>query len=116
MSLAITRTDLTAEDLRREARSSRKVSRRGDVWRSPLCWKVVNAMFRRKRRDAASDAERLDLPLQRDSLAGLLDRPRPGRSGLLNLDQLAEFDRIVDKGPDIETDGVVRWRRIDLKR
>ena len=34
----------------------------------------------------------------------------------LSPDQLAEFARIVEKGPDRKVDGVVRWRRIDLKR
>jgi hypothetical protein len=29
---------------------------------------------------------------------------------------MAEFAKIVEGGPDREKDGVVRWRRIDLKR
>ena len=29
---------------------------------------------------------------------------------------MAEFARIVEAGPDREKDGVVRWRRVDLKR
>ena len=31
-------------------------------------------------------------------------------------EQLAQFAKIVEAGPDREVDGVVRWRRIDLKR
>ena len=31
-------------------------------------------------------------------------------------EQLAQFAQIVEAGPDREVDGVVRWRRIDLKR
>jgi hypothetical protein len=31
-------------------------------------------------------------------------------------DQLAEFAKIAEVGPNHEVDGVVRWRRIDLKR
>ena len=31
-------------------------------------------------------------------------------------EQLAQFAQIVEAGPDREKDGVVRWRRIDLKR
>jgi transposase len=46
---------------------------------------------------------------------GLRDRPRSGRKALLNEVQLAEFDRIVETQPDPVTDGVVRWRCIDLK-
>jgi putative transposase len=31
-------------------------------------------------------------------------------------DQLAEFAKTAEVGPNHEVDGVVRWRRIDLKR
>jgi transposase len=34
----------------------------------------------------------------------------------LSAEQLAQVARIVEAGPDREKDGVVRWRRIDLKR
>ena len=46
---------------------------------------------------------------------GLLDR-RPVRCRRLDADQLAEFARIVETGPNLESDGVIRWRRIDLQR
>ena len=49
-------------------------------------------------------------------VARLLDRPKPTRARLLNPEQLAEFDRIVEAGPDVAVDGVVRWRRVDLKQ
>ena len=48
-------------------------------------------------------------------MAGLLDRRGPVRPGRLSPEQLAEFDRMVKEGPDVATDGVVRWRRADLK-
>ena len=51
-----------------------------------------------------------------DGIAGLLDRPRPRRVSLLNAEQRATFDAIVEAGPDVAVDGVVRWRRVDLKR
>ena len=51
-----------------------------------------------------------------DGIAGLLDRPRPTRPGLLSAAQRAAFDAIVEAGPDVAVDGVVRWRRVDLKR
>ena len=47
---------------------------------------------------------------------GLLNRPPPGRQGWLSADQMRELAEIVETGPDPEKDGVVRWRRIDLKR
>jgi transposase len=34
----------------------------------------------------------------------------------LSGEQSAELAAIVESGPDREKDGVVRWRRIDLKR
>jgi transposase len=51
-----------------------------------------------------------------DGPDGLCDLSRSGRPCLLDADQLQHLARIVETGPDIETDGVVRWRRIDLCR
>jgi transposase len=39
-----------------------------------------------------------------------------GHKPRLSTEQLAQFAQIVEAGPDREEDGVVRWRRIDLKR
>ena len=47
---------------------------------------------------------------------GLIDNWTDGPKPRLSEEQLAEFARIVETGPDRERDGVVRWRRIDLKR
>ena len=46
---------------------------------------------------------------------GLKDKPKSGRPPRLKEAQLIEFDALVEKGPDLETDGVVRWRCVDLK-
>lgn len=117
MTLAITRTDLTAEDLRRAARSSR------DVAQARRCLAIALVLDGATRTVAAESAG-----MQRQTLrdwvhrynaagvAGLLDWPPPARPGLLSAAQRAEFDRIVEAGPDVAVDGVVRWRRIDLKR
>jgi transposase len=51
-----------------------------------------------------------------DGPDGLRDLARSGRPCLLDTDQLQHLAEIVETGPDIETDGVVRWRRIDLCR
>ena len=45
---------------------------------------------------------------------GLINRPGAGRPRLLNETQMGELARIVEVGPDPASDGVVRWRRIDL--
>ena len=50
-----------------------------------------------------------------EGLAGLSDRRPPGRKPHLTPGQRAEVARWVERGPDLETDGVVRWRRVDLR-
>ena len=47
---------------------------------------------------------------------GLIDNWTEGSKPRLSAEQLAQFARIVEAGPDREKDSVVRWRRIDLKR
>ena len=47
---------------------------------------------------------------------GLIHRSGAGRPRLLTQEQMSELSAIVETGPDPEVDGVVRWRRIDLKR
>jgi transposase len=49
-----------------------------------------------------------------DGSDGLTNRGGAGRPRLLNEKQMQELAQIVETGPDRETDGVVRWRRIDL--
>ena len=51
-----------------------------------------------------------------EGLAGLVNRRSPGRPARLSPDQKAELAALVEAGPDRARDGVVRWRRIDLKR
>ena len=50
-----------------------------------------------------------------EGLAGLRDRPRSGRKPRLTPEQEAELATAVERGPDPERDGVVRWRRVDLR-
>jgi transposase len=47
---------------------------------------------------------------------GLLDHWTDGPSPRLSVEQKAELTALVEAGPDREVDGVVRWRRVDLKR
>jgi transposase len=47
---------------------------------------------------------------------GLTDRPRAGRPRQLTDAQMEELAEIVETGPDPVTDGVIRWRRVDLRR
>ena len=47
---------------------------------------------------------------------GLINNSTEGPKPRLSEEQLAQFVKIVEAGPDREKDGIVRWRRIDLKR
>ncbi len=47
---------------------------------------------------------------------GLYDRMPPGRQRWLSDEQMRELSQIIETGPDLETDGVIRWRRVDLAR
>ncbi len=47
---------------------------------------------------------------------GLKHRAGAGRRRLLSDEQMGALSVIVETGPDPEVDGVVRWRRVDLKR
>ena len=47
---------------------------------------------------------------------GLIDnRNASGPTTRLPPEQLSKFAKLVEAGPDREVDGVVRWRRVDLK-
>jgi transposase len=50
-----------------------------------------------------------------EGLAGLCDRDHPGRPSRLTTAQKAELARMVEVGPDLARDGVVRWRCVDLQ-
>ena len=50
-----------------------------------------------------------------EGLAGLHDRRRPGPRPRLTPEQEAELATVVERGPDPDRDGVVRWRRVDLQ-
>lgn len=51
-----------------------------------------------------------------EGVSGLKDRVTAGPRRQLSAGNLAELAALVEKGPDPATDGVVRWRRVDLKR
>ena len=102
MTLAITRTDLTAAELRREARVSK------DVGQARRCLALALVLEGRSRTEAAESAGMQRQTLRdwvhrynAEGVAGLVDRAPPARAGLLSADQLAAFDRIVEAGPDV---------------
>jgi transposase len=121
MTVSITRRELSAGELRREARRCRDAAdaRPGAGARRGLAGGGGAA-----RRHGPADAPGLGAPLQRpalrldrgaEGLPGLRDRPRSGRRPRLTAEQGTELAAVVERGPDPERDGVVRWRRVDLR-
>ena len=51
-----------------------------------------------------------------DGIAGLCNRPAPGRRPKLTEGQMATLKAVVLAGPDPAVDKIVRWRIVDLCR
>jgi transposase len=111
------RTDFSAAELRRLAKSA-KTNSQGRRLLSLAA--VLDGM---SRADAARiggmDRQTLRDWVHRFNAAGpdgLLDNWSKGPTPRLSAVQKAELAVLVETGPDREVDGVVRWRRVDLKR
>jgi transposase len=116
MAVALTRLELDASDLRREATRCRdaKAARR----MLALALVLEGASREMAARHAGMDRQTLRDWVHRynaEGLAGLRDRPHLGPTPRLAPEQLAELAQTVEDGPDPATDGVVRWRRVDLQ-
>jgi transposase len=115
--ISITRNELTAAQLRAAAAkaSDARAARR------MLAIALVAEGVDRK---TAAETCGMDRQTLRDwvhrynaeGLSGLTNRKSPGRQPWLTPAQKAELAALVEQGPDPERDGVVRWRRQDLKR
>src|SRR5918911_1581136 len=116
MTVAVTRQELGAVELRREAKRCRDAA----AARRMLALALVLEGFSREEaaRHAGMDRQTLRDWVHRynaEGLDGLRDRPRSGRRPRLSPEQEAELAAAVERGPDPDRDGVVRWRRVDLK-
>lgn len=117
MTVGIARDELDATGLRKAAARSRDAR----AARRMLALAMVLEGTDRK---SAAEACGMDRQTLRDwvhrynaeGLAGLSDRRAPGPSPRLSAEQRAELAAIVEAGPDLAVDGVVRWRRVDLQR
>ena len=115
--LEITRTELSAMELRRAAARSREA----DAARRMLALALV---LEGKSRKEAAESCGMDRQTLRDwvirynaeGLAGLSDRVPPGPAFRLTREQMATLAGIVEAGPDPAVDQMVRWRRVDLGR
>ena len=113
----ITRKDKSAGELRQEAARCRD----GKAARRMLAIALVLDGVDRK---TAAENCGMDRQTLRDwahrynaeGVSGLFNRRPPDPPCLLSAAQKEELAEMVRAGPDPETDGVVRWRRIDLKR
>ena len=117
ISIAITRRDLTAGELRAAA------ARTKDARAARRMLAIALVLDGADRRTAAETCG-MDRQTLRDwvhrynaeGLAGLANRRAPVRSRRLTPAQVAELVAWVEAGPDPARDAVVRWRRVDLKR
>ena len=114
--VAITRMDMSAADLRAAAKQAEDAKRASRI----LAIAMVLDGFSR------GDAARLcgmDRQTLRDwvhryneaGLDGLADRARSGRPASLSWVEQGKFSSWVEEGSDLARDGVVRFRRVDLR-
>lgn len=116
-AIEITRKDLSAKELRvasakaRDAKAARRML-------------AIALVLEGKDRKTAAETCGMDRQTLRDwvhrynaeGLAGLENRKGAGRPSRLTVQQKAALAALVEKGPDADKDGVVRWRCADLKR
>ena len=117
MSVAITRLNMSAAELRREAARLKdaKAARR---------LLAIALVLEGSDRTHAAETCGMDRQTLRDwvhrynaeGVEGLCNRKSAGRTPLLGPEEKAKIAALVEAGPDPDRDGVVRWRRIDLKR
>lgn len=118
LAVAVTRLDLSASELRRAAAASR------DARAARRMLAIAHVLEGRSRAEAAESCG-MDRQTLRDwvhrynaeGLAGLLDRRGAGGARpRLTPEQEAAVDAWVESGPDPAVhDGLVRWRRVDLR-
>ena len=116
MTVAVTRKELGAVELRREAGRCRDA-------RAARRLLALALVLEGSSREAAARAAGMGRQTLRDrvhryneeGLAGLRDRCRPGPRPRLSPEQEAELVTAVEQGPDPDRDGAVRWRRVDLQ-
>lgn len=118
MTVAITRFDRSADQLRQAAAGTQdaKAARR---------MLAIALVLEGWSREAAAETCAMDRQTLRDwvhrynadGLEGLFNQPRRnGPPPRLSAEQLVEIAKWVEQGPDFEQHGVVRWRCVDLRK
>ena len=113
----ITRQDMTASQLRAAA------AKTGDAGAARRMLAIALVLEGVDRKTAALSCG-MDRQTLRDwvhrynaeGVSGLTNRKAPGPRPRLSTAQKQELAALVESGPAPEVDGVVRWRRVDLKR
>ena len=116
MSAAVPlREDFTAYDLRRLSRASR------DAGQSRRLLALAAVYDGGSRTDAArigavslQTVRDWALAFNADGPVGLIDRKAPGNPPKLDAAQRQALAQIIERGPDLDRHGVVRWRLKDL--
>jgi transposase len=116
LAVEVVRRDLSVAQLRAEARGSSDNKRARRIL-------AIAMVLEGHPRQLAAQAGAMDRQTLRDwvhrynaeGLEGLSDHPRSGRPSRLTKAQLAELAQWVNDGPKLASDGVVRWRCIDLR-
>jgi transposase len=117
MTVRLTRLDLSASDLRREAARGKDA----DAARRMLALALLLEGYGREQAARQSGMDRQTLRdwvhrYNAEGVDGLFDRPRGGGAQRkLTVAQEIEITGWVHAGPDPATDGVVRWRLSDLR-
>ncbi len=118
MSAAISlRPNFAADDLRRLAAKAKDA----DQARRLL---ALAAICDGKDREEAARIGGMDRQTLRDWVHrfneqgpdGLVNGKSPGRPSKLSAEQKEDLRQLVEAGPDVEKDGIARWRCVDLKR
>lgn len=111
------REDWDAAGVRAAARAGRD----GDQVRRLL---AIAAVYEGKPRSEAAQVGAMDRQTLRDWVhrfnaegpEGLIERKPPGVKSRLTSEQEAELVELIETGPNVATDGVVRWRCVDLQQ
>ena len=114
--VAITRTDLSSADLRAAAKRAADAKQASRI----LAIAMVLDGFSRKEAARLCGMDRQTLRdwvhrYNKAGLDGLADRPRSGRPASLSWVEQGKVAGWVEEGADLARDGVVRFRRADLR-
>src|SRR4249920_3880113 len=118
MATAVTvRADFSADELRRLATASKHANQSRRLL-------ALAAVYDGMSRADAARIGGMDRQTLRDwvhrfnrhGVDGLIDSKPPGRPSKLSAEQKEELRQLVEAGADLDKDGVVRWRCVDLKR